>query len=201
MRQPLRATAAALVILLALAAPACAQANRPHTPPAPSAAGAMAWSSLGAEQKAALRPLRELWPALGTDHQRKWIALAQNFSRLPAHEQATLQQRMTEWARLSPAQRARARLNFDTARRIPDDERLQRWQQYQALPPVERERLTRERPKPPPVGAAPALRRAPAGSAPGARPAPKSSAPVNRHTLLPEAPEPPAKNTPAKSRR
>ena len=39
---------------------------------------------------------------LGTDHQRKWIALAQNFSRLPAHEQATLQQRMTEWARLSP---------------------------------------------------------------------------------------------------
>ena len=196
MPQPLRDTAAALALLLALAAPACAQASRPYTPPAPSAG--MAWNSLNAEQKAALRPLRALWPALGTDHQRKWIALAQNFSRLPAHEQATLQQRMTEWARLSPAQRARARLNFDSVRRIPDDERLQRWQQYQALPPAERERLTRERPKPPPVGAAPALRRAPARSASGARPASKADSPVNRHTLLPETA---AKDTPKKGRR
>ena len=161
----------------------------------------VAWRSLTAEQRAALQPLSQLWPTLGADQQRKWVALSSNFNRMSPEERATLQSRMTEWAALTPAQRTQARLNFGEVRRaLPADERRAKWEEYQALPVEERERLANDRPKPP-AGAAPALRPAPAdrvlrptrppvpataptgpAAADAARPAP----PLNRHTLLPQ---------------
>ena len=162
----------------------------------------IAWRSLTSEQQAALQPLSKLWPTMGADQQRKWVALVDNFNRMSPDERATLQSRMTEWANLTPAQRTQARLNFGEVRRVPADERRAKWEEYQALPVEERERLANDRPKPP-GGAAPALRPAPAdrllrptrppvpvatptGPAPAttAQPAP----PVNRHTLLPQPP-------------
>jgi hypothetical protein len=83
------------------------------------------------------------------EHQRKWIALARNYHRLKPAEQATLQQRMSDWAQLSPSQRTRARLNFGEARRLPADEKRAQWEAYQALSEQERERLAQDRPKPP----------------------------------------------------
>ena len=67
---------------------------------------------------------------------------------------------MSEWAQLSASQRARARLNFNEVRRVPTDEKRAKWEQYQALPEQERERLASDRPKPP-VTIAPALRPTP----------------------------------------
>lgn len=168
------------------------------------ASGAIAWRSLTSEQQAALQPLGKLWPSMGADQQRKWVALTHNFNRLSPQERATLQSRMTEWARLTPAQRQQARLNFGELRQLPADERRAKWEEYQALPIEERERLARDRPKPP-TGAAPALKPAapdrllrptqpPApfttpvapGPVDGATPAPG----VHRHTLLPQPPAP-----------
>lgn len=164
-------------------------------------AGGVPWSSLRQEQKTALRPLLLLWPSLAPDHQRKWMALAQNFSRMSPDEQRTLQSRMTEWARLTPAQRTQARLNFGEVRRVPADEKRAKWEEYQALPVEERARLASGRPKTP-TGAAPALRPAPADKilrrAPSANINNEASGTgaqslrgpgnINRHTLLPQLP-------------
>ena len=166
------------------------------------AAGSTSWNTLNAEQREALRPLASLWPTLRPEHQRKWLALAYNFDRMSADEQSTLQSRMAEWAKLTPAQRTQARLNFGEARRaVPADERRAKWEEYQALPAEERERLANDRPKPP-VSAAPALRPAPTDrivrpptavltNGTNVQPAPNAASPVvpvNRNTLLPQPP-------------
>ena len=190
-----------LVLTVLAAGPALAQQASEGSAPV---AGAMTWSMLNAEQRTALKPLAALWPTLAPDHQRKWVALAQNFNRMHPDEQATLQSRMTEWAQLTPAQRTQARLNFGEVRRaVPADERRAKWEEYQALPAEERERLANDRPKPP-VSAAPALRPVspdkilrptapPVIAAPGTSIAPDGVRPVgpagnvNRNTLLPQS--------------
>lgn len=165
-----------------------------------SAVAAIEWRSLDAEQRAALQPLAALWPSLGSDQQRKWIALSRNYGRMTPEERAVLQGRMTEWASLTPAQRTQARLNFGEVRKVPADERRAKWEEYQALPAQERERLAHDRP-PAPRGAAPALRPAPTSKL--LRPAKPAAAAVaeesasepavralNRNTLLPQSAEP-----------
>lgn len=195
------AIAATLALALALALPASAAAQGRQARPAPDisvASTGTSWNQLSAEQRAALRPLRAQWSKLGAEDQRQWLATTRNFSRLAPDEQALLQQRMSDWARLSPTERTRARLNFGEVRRVPRDERRERWEQYQELSAEERARLARERRDPPP-GAAPALRPAPPGQI--LRPAPRRGgsdeasgatprrSPVNRNTLLPRPPE------------
>jgi hypothetical protein len=123
--------------------------GRPTRPAHAAASNGIAWRDLTARQKTALAPLKEQWPTLSVEHQRKWIALARNYHRLKPAEQATLQQRMSDWAQLSPSQRTRARLNFGEARRLPADEKRAQWEAYQALSEQERERLAQDRPKPP----------------------------------------------------
>jgi hypothetical protein len=194
-------SALTLVCLLAWTWPALAQQATPVNDGAIASisAGTVAWKALSSEQRNALRPLATLWPSLQPDQQRKWLALATNFNRMGPDEQETLQGRMAEWAKLSPAQRTQARLNFGEARRAaPADERRAKWEEYQALPAEERERLAKDRPARP-AGAAPALRptpgdrivRPPAGLGNGrtGNPLPAgmadASLPVNRETLLP----------------
>lgn len=186
---------------LALAGSAYAQ-SAPDAEPASSTVGSTPWNALNAEQRNALRPLASLWPTLRSEHQRKWLALAYNFDRMSPDEQATLQSRMAEWAKLTPAQRTQARLNFGEVRRaVPADERRAKWEEYQALPAEERERLANDRPKPP-VTAAPALRPVPTDrivrpptavltNGTSLQPAPdaaRPAAPLNRNTLLPQPP-------------
>ncbi|WOP14354.1 DUF3106 domain-containing protein [Ottowia sp. SB7-C50] len=165
------------------------------------AAGHIEWGSLNGERRAALQPLEKLWPTLSADQQRKWVALTQNYSRMSPDERSTLQSRMAEWVNLTPAQRTQARLNFGEVRKVPADEKRAKWEEYQALPAEQRERLANDRPKLPP-GAAPALRPAPADRVlrPVQPPVPATAQsnapagdtalkvpPVNRNTLLPES--------------
>lgn len=195
----LAALLAPMALVLAFATSVAAESGaRPTKAPHATANRGVAWRELTARQKTALAPLKEQWPTLGLEHQRKWLALAKNYHRLPPAEQATLQRRMGDWAQLSPSERTRARLNFGEARRLPADEKRAQWEAYQALPESERERLAQDRPKPP-VTAAPALRPVPPSKIlrpvlPAARPADgssrdiRSSVPLNRHTLLPLRP-------------
>ena len=183
---------------LTAAASAAQPANQASQPVAPLA-GSIDWNTLTAEQHGALSPLAGLWATLRPEHQRKWIALAHNFNRMTPDEQSTLQGRMTEWAKLSTAQRTQARLNFGEARRLSADKKRAKWEEYQALSADERERLAKDRPKPP-VGAAPALRPTPAtriarrpvavaasgSAAASALDGTDPGAAVNRNTLLPQ---------------
>jgi hypothetical protein len=104
---------------------------------------APAWASLTAAQQRALAPLQRDWPSIEPNRKQKWLEVAARFPAIPAEERARMQARMAEWARLTPAERADARLQYQQVRQLPAQERQARWEAYKALPEDERERLAR----------------------------------------------------------
>lgn len=128
-----------LVATVGIAAPAAAQGAAPR--PAAANAGGPAWSSLSPAQQQALAPLERDWPQIDAPRKSKWLEVAARFPGMPAEERARIQQRMTEWARLSPAERGRARLVFQEAKQLSPEERQARWEAYRALPDDRRQAL------------------------------------------------------------
>ncbi|MEK0433454.1 MAG: hypothetical protein RL700_1661 [Pseudomonadota bacterium] len=104
------------------------------------------WAELNAEQKLILQPLQNLWPTLEENRKRKWLAIAKNFPTLSPQAQATAQERMREWAALTPAQRYQARLHFAQAQQWSTDEKLAKWEAYQALNEEEKNKLSQGKP-------------------------------------------------------
>jgi hypothetical protein len=105
------------------------------------------WASLTPEQQQRLAPLQNEWAGIDANRKQKWIELAAKFPTLPADERTRVQARMAEWARLTPAERAGARMQFQETRHLPAEERQARWQAYKALSPEERQSLA-QRAKP-----------------------------------------------------
>lgn len=116
------------------------------------------WRELKPAQQTALRPLEREWPRLSSRQKDKWIELSDGFAKRPSADQARIQERMSEWARMSTQERSQARLNFEEAKQLPMQDRKARWEAYQALPPEKKRQL--------------AARAAPATGATAARPAP-----------------------------
>jgi hypothetical protein len=100
-----------------------------------------AWSALTAEQRDILKPLEREWKSLDGAGREQWIEIAARFPKLPPAEQARVEERMGEWARMSPRQRGDARLRFQQAKTTSSEERQQKWEAYQALPVEEKQRL------------------------------------------------------------
>ena len=115
------------------------------------------WSELSEAQQKALLPLKTLWPTLEVNRKRKWLVIAQNFPDLSESSQLLAQERMREWAALSPLQRSQARLNFAQTKQLSPDEKLAKWEAYQALNPEEKQKLPSSR-LPSPKGAALAVK-------------------------------------------
>lgn len=99
------------------------------------------WAALTPAQRQALAPLQRDWNTLDASRRDKWLEVAARFPKMPADERQRLQARMAEWARMTPAQRASARQQFQEVKRLPAEERQERWKAYQALSPEERGRL------------------------------------------------------------
>lgn len=151
-------------VFLALALGACsAPASAQSTATTPSAASAKPatpvvetspkWSELHATQQTTLAPLEHLWSSLDENRKRKWLAIAKTFPSLSPQAQATAQERMKEWAALSPAQRSQARLNFAQSQQLNPDEKKAKWEAFQALNDEEKQKLAPAR-SPLPKGAA-----------------------------------------------
>ena len=102
------------------------------------------WSSLTAAQTQALAPLERDWGSIDAQRQSKWLVLAASFPSMPADDRARLHARMAEWARMTPAERSRARLQFQDARQVPATERQAKWQAYQALSEDDRHALAQK---------------------------------------------------------
>jgi hypothetical protein len=100
-----------------------------------------AWASLNAAQQQALAPLQRDWAGLDANRKQKWLVVATRFPSLPPAERVRVQQRMTEWTRLSQPERDKARLGFTETRKVTPEERQAKWQAYQALPEAERQSL------------------------------------------------------------
>jgi len=108
------------------------------------------WKALTPTQQIALKPLAGTWANLSDPQKRKWISLSANFALMTPNDQSKLHTRMTQWAALSPKEREQARLNFAEALKIAPEQKNEKWQAYQALPPEEKQKLaTATRPKPP----------------------------------------------------
>ncbi|MFM7848327.1 MAG: DUF3106 domain-containing protein [Rubrivivax sp.] len=110
----------------------------PSTPSVPSSAGQWAWATLTLQQRRDLQPLQKEWASLTADRQQKWLEVAARMPMMSDDERERIRERMTEWARLSPAQRGQARLQFQEARQWPSEDRQARWEAYLALSDDER---------------------------------------------------------------
>lgn len=99
------------------------------------------WAPLTPAQRQALKPLAATWSSLHAQQKQKWIALSRSYARMSPAEQALLHSRMVEWAALTPAQRSQARLNFAVAKKLPAQDKSQKWEAYQALSPEEKQKL------------------------------------------------------------
>ena len=134
--------------------------NKTATPAVPAAPTKPAWVELTAMQQQALRPLEASWSVINEAQKRKWLELSKNYQKLSPVEQTTMHGRMVEWVRMSPQDRAAARLNFaktkELSKELTGDEKKARWESYQALSPVEKAKLAANASKP--SGAATAVK-------------------------------------------
>jgi len=74
------------------------------------------WSRLSAGDQAILAPLKDDWAELSADQRLKWLELSLRFPSMAVDEQQRVQDRMAQWARMTPAERGAARLNFQEIR-------------------------------------------------------------------------------------
>jgi Protein of unknown function (DUF3106) len=188
----LRLVSAALLALgLSLGPSAAAQSASGAAPAA--IAGGPPWISLTPAQQSALAPLKRDWQGIDATRKQKWLEIAARFPTMPADERQRVQDRMTEWARMTPDERGRTRLQFQEARQISPQDRQARWDAYLALPAEERRALAKSASTVPPaskaaataaVGKTPASTSAPQNqkvnvvSEPSKQSAPKSVAPT-----------------------
>jgi len=134
-------------------------------------------------QRQALAPLGATWDSIDSPRKRKWIEVADRFPRMPADERQRVQDRMAAWAAMTPAERTRARVQFQETRSIGAEERQARWQAYQALPEGERARLAQAARKP-------ALAQSSAASRQAVATVPTSGSASAKRNLVPATPGP-----------
>lgn len=115
--------------------------------PAAAAEGGPVWTTLSRSQQQALAPLQRDWGSIDAQRKQKWLEVANRFPTMSDAERQRVQQRMAEWARMTPSERTRARLQFQESRQFSPEDRQARWEAYQALPDDERKALA-QRAKP-----------------------------------------------------
>ena len=140
----------------AVAAPVASTARAPTKAPAEQG---VRWRDLKPAQQGLLKPLEPDWSRIDAQQKQKWLQVADGFPKLSAAEQARVQARMADWAKLTPQERGRARMNFQEATQVPPLDRQARWDAYQALSPEERRQLAARAAPSTPASAADAARR------------------------------------------
>ncbi len=139
---------AAIAVALGVCAAALAPVVRAQAAPAGKSApihsaaeSGPRWQELSTTQRAALKPLERDWATIDAQRKQKWLEIAARYPTLPPAEQQRVSSRMTEWVKLSPAQRGQARMNYQEVRQLTKEERQARWEAYQALTPEQRSKL------------------------------------------------------------
>ena len=105
------------------------------------------WAELNAEQKQVLAPLSTEWDKMDGFRRKKWLGIAKRYKSFSADEQARMQRRMTDWAKLTPEERKRARDQYKLLQKDPPEKKEAvklKWQEYKELPESEKSRLKAE---------------------------------------------------------
>ena len=112
--------------------------------PSTASVSSTAWAVLSPAQQLALAPLQKDWASIDGVRQQKWLELTARFPTMPTEERSRIQQRMAQWASLTPAKRNQVRLQFLEAKQLPAEQRQARWQEYQALSVDEKQAWARQ---------------------------------------------------------
>ena len=102
------------------------------------------WLELTAAQRQALAPLSDDWERLDSQTKKKWLEIAHRYPKMRPEEQQHTQQRMREWALLTPEQRTVARDTFARVRAMPPERRAEMLRKYRELPDTKRHELASE---------------------------------------------------------
>ena len=153
-RDGLRSVAAALALLAGIAwstGLATAQSNSssnaapPRGPttlrPATKPEEGPRWQKLRPGQREALKPLQQEWSGIDASSKLKWMQLADRMPDMHPEERSRVQDRMADWAKLTPVERGQARLRYQEAKQVPLSDRRSRWDAYQALPAEQKSEL------------------------------------------------------------
>lgn len=108
------------------------------TPPQP------AWAQLTAEQRTILAPLGTEWDKMENFRRKKWLGIADRYSRMSPEEQHRVQARMREWAIMTPEQRAKVRDSYKEFQQLPPEKKQvvkEKWETYSKLPEEEKNRI------------------------------------------------------------
>lgn len=96
------------------------------------------WNDLSAGQQAVLEPFRAQWNGWSAAEKRSWVKLADQVPKMSAQARERADERIREWAALTPEQRRLARQNYRLAKRLPPDERQAQWERYSEMTPEQR---------------------------------------------------------------
>lgn len=102
------------------------------------------WVDLTPAQQQALQPLAAEWDRIDAPRKKKWLEIGDKFAMLKPEQQARLQERMREWAKLTPEQRRVARESYSRANKLDPREKSAEWQHYQQLPEEQKKKLAEE---------------------------------------------------------
>jgi phage-related tail protein len=108
------------------------------TPPQPG------WNQLNPQQKDILAPLANDWEKMDNIRRKKWLGIAEHYPAMKQDEQQRMQDRMREWADLTPGQRAKVRSAYKDFSQLPPEQKQvvkQKWEAYSNLPMEQQQRV------------------------------------------------------------
>ncbi len=138
------AYASGLFLLMMMACSSPLLATEINTPAAVNKAAKPNWNELNANQKTILAPLSKSWESIDGINKRKWLIIAKRYPTMPTKDQQRAQERMREWAQLSPEQHRVARDSYARFQAMSPEKRAALIKSYQALPEEQKKKLAEE---------------------------------------------------------
>ena len=145
------------------------------------------WNELTATQQNALAPLASDWNNIEVFRKKKWLEIGNRFVTMNPDEQLRVQERMRDWAKLTPDERRVAREIYTRTKKLNADEKSAQWQQYQELPEEQKKKLASDIAAKKRVSNLPA---APLHGKPVALPKPFEKAVPEKPAVTPSSPAP-----------
>ncbi len=136
-----RLTLWGLVLASALQSQGILNAQEVRAASAPVVEEGLPWSSLSPQYRTALAPLQPQWASLSSSTKEKWVGVAKRMASMERPERERIQERMADWARLTPVERGQARLHFQEARQVSAEVRSEQWKRYNELSADEKRQL------------------------------------------------------------
>lgn len=99
------------------------------------------WNELTPAQQTALAPLAGDWNKIEAFRKKKWLEIGNRFVSMNTEEQLRVQERMREWAKLSPDERRVAREIYTRTKKLDASQKSAQWQEYQQLPEEQKKKL------------------------------------------------------------